>query len=557
MDAFDNLTYRQALEAQLDELQKAQTELKGKGRAGEPSDYDVFLEEQVRMLGHAIQSCHGHEHTRRYADHCEAVRHAPPCLQPGVTPRTSLDRPSHARPSLAKASPAKSSPTRSSPTRSSPGRTSRVRTSLARPSLVPLPPSRKKKHKTSKSRPWYKRIRGRFRLFWMFQLSVDYGTKIRQAAAYTHRLPPCTMVEDPILPSSSKAPLHATPSSSKYPRNSTPAKKSPADKKPADDRGLPICDICYEPHDRGRLTYAPCRHVYCPDCLCNLFETAATVESRYPPHCCTQEILLETAIKWLPAKLLRLFKAKQVEYATENRLYCSNKFCFQFIPPSKISGGDGYCEKCGRLTCERCKNEAHTGKCTMSSSQPPEFQYLEEEYGYKRCHKCNQLLSISYGCNHMECVCGAHLCYSCGMEWKTCDCPYADENLVTRQSTINPLPRHNNRIDEQAGTITAIHDKAYALVNDCLATVQSVGGKLSSLDARLMLLLGLCVILMGLYLFLGVGAISRRWAIILQAVSGKKTSSFSISFDRPTFGGASWRQPEASSWARWWKRTAS
>lgn len=34
----------------------------------------------------------------------------------------------------------------------------------------------------------------------------------------------------------------------------------------------------------------------------------------------------------------------------------------------------------------------------------------------KCCPKCNTHIKLSSGCNHIECPCGTHFCYECGIE---------------------------------------------------------------------------------------------------------------------------------------------
>ncbi|KFX97971.1 hypothetical protein V490_02511 [Pseudogymnoascus sp. VKM F-3557] len=52
------------------------------------------------------------------------------------------------------------------------------------------------------------------------------------------------------------------------------------------------CEACGDETDFVDVGRVPCRHEYCRDCLQNLFKTAITDESLFPPRCCGQQIPL-------------------------------------------------------------------------------------------------------------------------------------------------------------------------------------------------------------------------------------------------------------------------
>ncbi|KAJ6786173.1 hypothetical protein PWT90_00735 [Aphanocladium album] len=305
MNACANLAQRLALELQLVCVRSAKSQQKGKGRAGEPNDFEVALEEQERLLILAIQSFHDWELARRFASHYSAGQNAsrrpwPPAPTPSAGPSRQT------KPSAASGS--------------------------------------KSKHRATPERS-------------KFKIIYEDGTTIGQTAANEAWFPPIVTFPDLIPPSSGKAPL-----------NSVPLKAKTSGKEAHHLPAL-CCVGCGEIQDRKSATLAPCGDAYCPTCLSHIFNTATTNESRFPPQCCGQTIPLEAASKWLSKELLARFKEKQVEFTIPNRLYCSNGHCSRFIPPSKIVGHEGYCETCMRLTCEHCKLEAHTGLCSMDPSQ--------------------------------------------------------------------------------------------------------------------------------------------------------------------------------------------
>lgn len=87
----------------------------------------------------------------------------------------------------------------------------------------------------------------------------------------------------------------------------------------------------------------PCGHVYCIECLRQLFQASMQDETLMPPRCCRQEIPIPLAK--LTAKEIEDFNAKRLEYSTVDRLYCYQPTCSTFIPPSFIVNSVGTCPK--------------------------------------------------------------------------------------------------------------------------------------------------------------------------------------------------------------------
>ena len=62
------------------------------------------------------------------------------------------------------------------------------------------------------------------------------------------------------------------------------------------------------------------------------------------------------------------------------------------------------CKKCGNVKCLQC-SQVHVKSfdCTILFGM--------------RCFCCKILIIKEVGCNHITCVCGAHWCYRCGVEF--------------------------------------------------------------------------------------------------------------------------------------------
>lgn len=87
----------------------------------------------------------------------------------------------------------------------------------------------------------------------------------------------------------------------------------------------------------------PCNHIYCIGCLQQLFEQSMQDETLMPPRCCQKLIPLDLAR--LNREETENFNAKQLEYSTKDRLYCSQPTCSAFIPPTLIVNSIGTCPK--------------------------------------------------------------------------------------------------------------------------------------------------------------------------------------------------------------------
>ena len=70
------------------------------------------------------------------------------------------------------------------------------------------------------------------------------------------------------------------------------------------------------------------------------------------------------------------------------------------------------CPKCRIGICAACKTLAHGERPCDTTVSDKELTMLET-FGYKRCPRCKTGVKKMYGCSHMQCICGAHWCWSC------------------------------------------------------------------------------------------------------------------------------------------------
>lgn len=156
------------------------------------------------------------------------------------------------------------------------------------------------------------------------------------------------------------------------------------------------CTSCMESHPEPRLIRALCGHEYCHDCIKSLYTTAMRDETLFPPKCCQQAIPTEQHSQILGSKLVSLFYAKQIEFSTEDRTYCHNAECGAFIKPCDV----GNCTSCAKRTCVSCKRIAHEDDCPQDTELQRVLEMAQQE-GWRRCTKCNAMVELAHGCNHM------------------------------------------------------------------------------------------------------------------------------------------------------------
>ncbi|KAJ4360828.1 uncharacterized protein N0V89_001395 [Didymosphaeria variabile] len=165
----------------------------------------------------------------------------------------------------------------------------------------------------------------------------------------------------------------------------------------------------------------------------NMFIDACKDISRMPPRCCNQ-IPIHHIRPYLSVDEISLFKSKYEEWGTPNPFYCPVARCSTFIPnyllpqartnskgKQRVDSGIGTptkptvaCPKCEVDICTNCRSLTHDGVCGIFDfGVDKETADLIQKWGYRKCPKCGQGVKRMYGCNHMECRCGAHFCWGC------------------------------------------------------------------------------------------------------------------------------------------------
>ncbi|KAF2264931.1 hypothetical protein CC78DRAFT_616324 [Lojkania enalia] len=228
---------------------------------------------------------------------------------------------------------------------------------------------------------------------------------------------------------------------------SFPPPPPPPPSNPSESTTIQCLTCCEQfPENQEHLTVVrPCRicgSAFCGVCIKKMFTEATKNTSRMPPRCCGQ-LQLHVARPFLSKTEAMRYRQKYEEWSTANPFYCPVPTCSVFIPNRllPISGAlkDGKrrvdsvigtptspvitCPNCEADICTSCRQPAHSN--TMCNKL--EFGVdagtaeLLKSWGYKRCPKCGNGIRRMYGCNHMECLCGAHWCWECQLPRDECD----------------------------------------------------------------------------------------------------------------------------------------
>lgn len=163
------------------------------------------------------------------------------------------------------------------------------------------------------------------------------------------------------------------------------------------------CTSCGDHKQAFETFRAPCEHMYCQECLTQLFELSTTDETLFPPRCCRQGIPLTSVRLYLSRELVLRFQKKTVEFETSDRTYCSRPTCSTFIPPNSIAGEVATCIACFTDTCTICKGNSHEGDCPADTATQQVLETAREQ-GWQRCYNCKIMVELDVGCNHMTYV---------------------------------------------------------------------------------------------------------------------------------------------------------
>lgn len=199
------------------------------------------------------------------------------------------------------------------------------------------------------------------------------------------------------------------------------------------------CTACMGTVHKPEAVHMTCEHLYCPECLIELFRSGTSDLSNFPPKCCDESLAIHDFVDDLPHEVLRDYINMHQRNEQSEWTLCATPECQASdarILPSLVKDDWALCDKCLDLTCTRCSESK--GKHTVGDEVrvcPKEsdeaFLKLAEDEKWRACPKCHAMVSRGSGCNDMRCRCGQKFCYTCGTTYaagRTCSCPMTFED---------------------------------------------------------------------------------------------------------------------------------
>lgn len=185
------------------------------------------------------------------------------------------------------------------------------------------------------------------------------------------------------------------------------------------------CVICFEDIDSDLMFYVDrCGHRFCFNCVKQHIEVKlldGTIPN-CPQHRCKSQLPIDRCVKLLTPKLLLMWKQRIKEDSTPltERVYCPYPNCSYLMSETETEtelfsfygSGQRRCLKCGGSFCVYCKVPWHsTLSCTDYKKLHPDPQNeadvklksLANLEGWRQCGKCQHMVELSYGCNHISC----------------------------------------------------------------------------------------------------------------------------------------------------------
>ncbi|KAH0367814.1 hypothetical protein KCU65_g4467, partial [Aureobasidium melanogenum] len=190
-----------------------------------------------------------------------------------------------------------------------------------------------------------------------------------------------------------------------YEMDDSDSRQPPSGKMPSGDQHNRSnqCDCCFETVKSKKTVKLPgCGHVYCADCLRVMYRMAITNEAHFPPSCCSGAIDLKSVKHLLHRPQLKAYERCAAEYTTPvlDRRYCVDTRCNSFL--GRANGGILRCGKCGKLTCDVCKDHVHPGECKEERGRDvhkldADLERLAAEEGWQRCPSCSRMVVLGEG----------------------------------------------------------------------------------------------------------------------------------------------------------------
>ncbi|KAH9684397.1 RING-type domain-containing protein [Citrus sinensis] len=216
-----------------------------------------------------------------------------------------------------------------------------------------------------------------------------------------------------------------------------------------------VCEICVEPKSPNEsFTIKGCFHSYCTDCVVKyvaskLQESITTIgcpvagcQGLLEPDYCRNILPQQVFDRWGNALCEAVIREDQ-------KFYCPFKDCSALLivdnRGSRKAIKESACPHCNRMFCAQCKVPWHIGiqcaqfqkKLNVNERNDNKLMKLAEKKKWKRCPNCSYYVEKTYGCDYINCRCGATFSYGKGTL-------LASSNVAP----VNPMfPRYANAAD--------------------------------------------------------------------------------------------------------------
>lgn len=169
-----------------------------------------------------------------------------------------------------------------------------------------------------------------------------------------------------------------------------------------------VCTICLTLYPAAEVVVLECGCSHCACCLALQFSNQLSQldkRSRFGlagnrPKCCSNPIPIEKVDYLLPSALVKSIDSRTAEINSRDRTYCYEESCSTFIADHSIHNGQGFCQKCRKTTCVKCKAKWHFGPCNHGKYFERMLALVESEQ-WRSCPTCQNAISRIEGCSYM------------------------------------------------------------------------------------------------------------------------------------------------------------
>ena len=218
------------------------------------------------------------------------------------------------------------------------------------------------------------------------------------------------------------------------------------------------CSICFTPIEvtKDLIRLECCGHAFHIECIATQMKPdTLTLPVLCAMEGCGCEFLLrdfqnlQKRLKFRMRDLVTAALQKFMENNGDMYKNCPTPDC-KMIYAITDDGQPFNCSNCTVSTCTKCNEQYHAGiSCEVyKNNRKTEEEILEwikeDPNNRKKCPKCSCAIEKNGGCMHMECRCGAHICWLCLKYFKTSQKCYSHQAVCPARVPARPAPLVNN-----------------------------------------------------------------------------------------------------------------